>query len=185
MVISTHIIHFTRNFPLKQEMPAEISWFSIGMILGRNILEMCFFGQNTVCLFFLLNLIPVCFWIFFWICIAVVFFCFRMTRIPALKAHAPAVLLLHGLLDSGATWVLNLPEQSLGFILHRHGWDVWLGNSRYALLQECCAFGDEMLFGCGGVVRNGMWWSFNFLKIVYFRLVKAIGLKENEMTFLG
>jgi pimeloyl-ACP methyl ester carboxylesterase len=41
-----------------------------------------------------------------------------------------SVLLLHGLLDSGATWLLNGRNGSLALWLADRGFDVWLGNSR-------------------------------------------------------
>ena len=45
------------------------------------------------------------------------------------RAQKPVVLLQHGLIDSAATWVMNMPEQSLGFVLADLGFDVWLGKA--------------------------------------------------------
>jgi hypothetical protein len=48
---------------------------------------------------------------------------------PAVASTSP-VLLQHGFEDSATTWVINAPNQSLGFMLARAGHRVYLGNSR-------------------------------------------------------
>lgn len=46
------------------------------------------------------------------------------------KKSRPAVLLLHGLIDSSDTWIVNGEENSIGFILANAGYDVWMCNGR-------------------------------------------------------
>ncbi|XP_058081658.1 triacylglycerol lipase 1 isoform X3 [Magnolia sinica] len=45
------------------------------------------------------------------------------------KSRSP-VFLQHGLFQGGDTWFANSEEESLGFILANHGFDVWVGNVR-------------------------------------------------------
>ncbi|XP_039120885.1 triacylglycerol lipase 2-like [Dioscorea cayenensis subsp. rotundata] len=59
-----------------------------------------------------------------------------MQRIPEGRvagdggANRQPVLLQHGILMDGMTWLLNSPEESLAFVLADRGFDVWIANTR-------------------------------------------------------
>lgn len=96
-------------------------------------------------------------------------------------SERPAVLLWHGVLDSSATWVINGPGKSLGFILADAGFDVWLANSRGNSYARHHAF-----LG----VDTKEFWDFSFdemakydLKAVVNYVLKATG--ENTISYVG
>ncbi|EDV93986.1 GH25149 [Drosophila grimshawi] len=47
-------------------------------------------------------------------------------RIP--KRGGPPVLLVHGLQDSSAAWLVNGPDKALAYLLSNRGYDVWMLN---------------------------------------------------------
>ena len=51
-------------------------------------------------------------------------------RKPSSSPIRPPVLLIHGISLSSTCWVINGPDQSLGFILADAGYDVWMHNTR-------------------------------------------------------
>ncbi|XP_020807224.1 lipase 3 isoform X1 [Drosophila serrata] len=46
------------------------------------------------------------------------------------RPGATPVLLVHGLLDSSATWVMMGPNKGLAYLLFEQGYDVWMANVR-------------------------------------------------------
>lgn len=57
---------------------------------------------------------------------------YRLTGRKGEKSNStrPPVFVQHGLLCDSTSWILNLPNQSLPFVLSDEGFDVWVANSR-------------------------------------------------------
>lgn len=47
-----------------------------------------------------------------------------------IKRQRKAVMVVHGLVDSSNTWVVNGRNNSVAFILADEGYDVWVPNTR-------------------------------------------------------
>ncbi|XP_053168004.1 lipase member M-like [Hemicordylus capensis] len=62
------------------------------------------------------------------------------------RVSKPAVLVMPGILTNCGTWVANMPNNSLGFILADAGFDVWLANnrgSRWCRLHQNLSYNEE------------------------------------------
>lgn len=55
---------------------------------------------------------------------------FRLVSLTAVPIHHHPVMLLHGLLDSCAAFLITGPKRALAFVLADKGYEVWLANVR-------------------------------------------------------
>uniref|UniRef100_A0A131YJZ1 Lipase n=1 Tax=Rhipicephalus appendiculatus TaxID=34631 RepID=A0A131YJZ1_RHIAP len=92
----------------------------------------------------------------------------------------PVAFLMTGLLCSSADFVVNMPDQSLGYILADHGFDVWLGNVRGNCYSKH--------------LRLKRWqkrfWEFSFDEMIKYDLPAQIDMvlhetKQKSLLYLG
>lgn len=99
---------------------------------------------------------------------------------PPGQRRKPVAFLMTGLLSSSADYVVNLPDQSLGFILADNGFDVWLGNvrgttySRHRRLQKW----------------QKKYWDFSFDEMIRYDLPAQIDMilertQRSSLMYIG
>ncbi|KAH6929027.1 hypothetical protein HPB50_022486 [Hyalomma asiaticum] len=101
-------------------------------------------------------------------------------RTPVPWGGKPVAFLMTGLLCSSADFVVNMPDQSLGFILADHGFDVWLGNVR-----GNCYSKHHFL-----KTRQKKYWDFSFDEMIKYDLPAQIDMilhetRRNWLLYLG
>lgn len=93
-------------------------------------------------------------------------------RIPCKKnCVGEAIFLMHGLIDTSDTWILQGPNKSPGYILADKGYDIWLGNARgnkYSLSHEHLQ------------PTESEFWQFTWEEIGYYDLTAMIDYTLNK-----
>jgi pimeloyl-ACP methyl ester carboxylesterase len=69
----------------------------------------------------------------------------------------PAVILMHGLLDSSFTWIFNEANESLPYLLADRGYDVWMVNNRGNVQSQLPMVGPGAL-----TPDDDGWWQFTW-----------------------
>ncbi|XP_070610012.1 lysosomal acid lipase/cholesteryl ester hydrolase-like [Erythrolamprus reginae] len=93
----------------------------------------------------------------------------------------PVVLLVCGILTEGRSWILNLPSNSLGFVLADAGYDVWLINNRgtsWSRRHQNLTIDQEEF------------WNFSFHEMAIYDIPAAINFilnktKQNSLYYIG
>lgn len=91
------------------------------------------------------------------------------------------VFLQHGLLQSSITWVINFPNQSLGYILADAGYDVWMGNVRGNSYSK-----KHVKFN----ITQEAFWNFSWSEMAKYDLPTMINYvlkstKQRQLNYIG
>ncbi|XP_077211599.1 lipase 1 [Tasmannia lanceolata] len=92
----------------------------------------------------------------------------------------PPIFLQHGLFQGGDTWFANSVEESLGFILANHGFDVWVGNVRGTRWSHGHISLSE---------KEKAFWDWSWQELAHYDLVDMINyvysMTNSKIFFVG
>ncbi|XP_067625899.1 lipase 1-like [Eurosta solidaginis] len=85
------------------------------------------------------------------------------------------VFLMHGLLDSSITWLINGPWGGLGYYLYDLGYDVWMGNARGNFYSR-----NHTAYNAD---TDKSFWSFSWHEIGFYDLPASIDYVLNKTGY--
>ncbi|KAI5067872.1 hypothetical protein GOP47_0017005 [Adiantum capillus-veneris] len=103
------------------------------------------------------------------------------------RASKGPAFLYHGLMQGGDIWVLNAPEESLGFLLVDNGYDVWLGSTRsskfsYGHASFLRSDPEFWNWGWDDLVSEDLPSMLRFVHMQTSQLIYFVGYSQGTMT---